>query len=133
MPSNCKFLAIGGQESNLYLYNMEDNDFDQCPDVSDLTTGISDMDWDKSNETRIATIDTKGVLTIHTRNIVKEAEFNFDELSEQRAVYNSQRYDRFGRSDSIESHDEEEKENDQRGIGEESTQDIDGINFNVMT
>ena len=46
MAPNCKFLGIGGENSNLYVYNMDTNDFDQCPDVSDLTTGISDMDWD---------------------------------------------------------------------------------------
>ena len=46
MSPNFKFLAIGGQDSNLYIYNMDTNDFDQCPDISDLTTGISGMDWD---------------------------------------------------------------------------------------
>ena len=68
-PNN-KYLATGGLSCNLYIFNMEKNDFEEEPDPSELNTGIQDLDWDCSNATRLATIDTTGVLTVHKRDIV---------------------------------------------------------------
>ena len=40
MDQSSKFLLIGGKESNLYVYNLEDNEFEEHPDKGDVSVGI---------------------------------------------------------------------------------------------
>ena len=40
MDNNSKFLLVGGKSSNLYVYNVEEDEFEEQPDKGDVTTGI---------------------------------------------------------------------------------------------
>ena len=64
LSPDSKYLAFGGLGSNLYLYNMEDSEIEQNPDNTELVTGVSALDWDQNSLTRVATIDTTGVLSL---------------------------------------------------------------------
>ena len=46
MDLSCKILLIGGLSSNLYVYNLDDNEFEEQPDQGDVTTGILEMALD---------------------------------------------------------------------------------------
>ena len=40
MDNSSKFLLVGGKSSNLYVYNIEEGEFEEQPDRGDVTTGI---------------------------------------------------------------------------------------------
>ena len=46
MDLSSKSLLIGGQSSNLYIYNMEEKEYEEDPDRGDITTGMYGMDLD---------------------------------------------------------------------------------------
>ena len=64
LSPDSKYMAFGGQDSNLYLHNLESKEIEQSPDHTELTTGISALDWDQNSLTRMAMIDTTGVLSL---------------------------------------------------------------------
>ena len=40
MDNNSKFLLVGGKSSNLYIYNLEESEFEEQPDRGDVLTGM---------------------------------------------------------------------------------------------
>ena len=59
---------------------MDEKEFQQN-DESDSFDGTVDMDLDASQrQSRLATVDSRGVLTLYTQDLVEEESFNFDML-----------------------------------------------------
>ena len=80
MDQSSKFLLIGGKESNLYVYNLEDNEFEEHPDKGDISIGIQQMDLDTGTSASwLAMVNFQGVLTVYQKDMVHGCS-SFDDL-----------------------------------------------------
>ena len=72
IPSNCskfalapseKYLAIGGQNNSLFIFNLEKGQlYEELQD--EHSTPIIGCDWDPTHTSRVATIDSMGMFFI---------------------------------------------------------------------
>ena len=63
LSSTEKYLAIGGQNNSLFIFDLEKGDFyDELAD--EHTTPIIGCDWDPNHSSRVATIDSMGMFFV---------------------------------------------------------------------
>ena len=62
LSSSGKYLGIGGTNGSLFIFDLEKKEFEEA--FSSHSTSIYGADWDQGHSSRVATIDSMGMLFI---------------------------------------------------------------------
>ena len=63
LAASGKYLGIGGTNGSLFLFDLEKKEFEE-EFAGSHTTCVFGADWDQSHSSRVATIDSLGMLFI---------------------------------------------------------------------